>query len=503
MADSKRLNTLDTNSATVQAVLERSGMSPLATVRRLRAGGGQSRPLPPLDNNSAAVAAILRRELGKELRDGEMEQILQDTRQTRGTAALSSTAELNEFNRMTGETPRDAVTVMLAAFADQMKEIASGAPGERVVQPLQEQQREQVHAVLRELTDRLVDSALEVGSIEQSERYVRYWKTFCKLLDRPVVMRSAEDANLLAEFASIMGMVWPVQREAGAERGLAPSSVAGAVSAVRVWHLTRHNVNVKLFEGRAARVCKGLKKLQGPQLPMLRLPEKSYRFIVERLRETGDRTSIAHANAISWCFEALFRASEIGDTTGHNRAAGTQRYLLHKNVRRVLGADGRARQLLWTLPKTKWKDTQQNRHLWREGVGASEAEDKELVSTNDFVLQMDEVYKQNEAFLVRFPERRDDLPFVHVNGEPITRVTLQHAIIEGLTAGMPSGACVDPKDYRVGTHTCRKGGATFYYENGIGDKTIMWMGRWSSLGWLVYPGITEKGSRRMAGLMNW
>ena len=61
--------------------------------------------------------------------------------------------------------------------------------------------------------------------------------------------------------------------------------------------------------------------------------------------------------------------------------------------------------------------------------------------------------------------------------------------------------CVMTPNYKVGTHTCRRGGATLYYKNGISDKSIMWLGRWQSIAWLVYPEVTDKGAQLMSGLV--
>lgn len=46
------------------------------------------------------------------------------------------------------------------------------------------------------------------------------------------------------------------------------------------------------------------------------------------------------------------------------------------------------------------------------------------------------------------------------------------------------------------SHTCRRGGATLYYENGINDKSIMWLvGRLQSIAMAgVYPEVTYKGA---------
>ena len=51
------------------------------------------------------------------------------------------------------------------------------------------------------------------------------------------------------------------------------------------------------------------------------------------------------------------------------------------------------------------------------------------------------------------------------------------------------------------TQTCRRGGATLYYENGISDKSNMWLDRWQSIAWLVYPEVTDKGAQLMSGLV--
>lgn len=404
-----------------------------------------------------------------------------------------------DINQLMGDGPADAVTPEIIALADRLRTIAKGPPGSRVTLPCTVEDRHRVRAALRELTSRLVDAASAEGTLIARERYVRYWVVFCDLLGLPSVMRSSEDMPQLGEFASILGMAWEVSAD---KRGMAHSTVSYAVSAIRVWHKEVHGIDVSSMEFLTPKICKGLKNLAGPSKPYLRLPPEVYVFMVGRLRATASPESMALADAISWCFEALFRISEVANTYGHNRAANTERYLLHDDVHLSRARNKRARKITWALQNTKQKDEVQIRSLWAEG--SSDDESRDLVANaNDFVMRMASVHDANEVFLSAHPERRETLPFIHVNGEALHRDAVHRAIDEGLAAAFAEGICGNPDDYRVGTHTCRRGGATLYYENGISDKTIMWLGRWVSLAWLAYPSVTDKAAKRLSGLLPW
>jgi hypothetical protein len=417
----------------------------------------------------------------------------------RGSTAAETKEE--RFSRIVGEEPSDAVTILLCAYADHLKHEAQGKPGERKVLPLNDVQRDKIAHTLKTLADRLVDKAVAPSTLVHKERSLRYWFTHCDLMGWPRVIRTAADASNLAEFAGLMGMVWPVGGK-NERRGLAPETVGGAVSNIRSWHAITHSVDVKALEFRATRVCKGLKNLRGPQLPQLRLSKKCYKYIVTRLRQQGDPESLAIADAISWCYEALFRISEIGDTLGHNTASGTQRYLRHDDVAVIRTSEGRPRKLDWTLRKTKQKEEIQNRSLWAAGTQEN-PDDDVLAAAGDFVPWMAARFEKNETFLLAHPDRRQSLAFVNFNGEPVSSDAVKTAIENGVQACFERGWCPDPSTVRVGTHTCRRGGATLYYENGISDKSIMWLGRWVSLAWLSYPEMTDKAARRMTGLVSW
>jgi len=419
---------------------------------------------------------------------------------TAATTTATETAR-DRFNEATGETPEEALTVLLCAYADRVKSIAQGTPGERDVLPLNAEQRDAIKASMKTLADRVVDCAVEKSTLVHDERNLRYWFTHCDLLGIPRVMRTVEDANNLAEIAGLLGMGWSVGGK-NARRGLAPNTVGGIVSSIRSWHAVKHGVDVKSLEFRATRVCKGLKKLRGPQLPQLRLSKKCYKYIVQQLRQSGNPKSLAIADAITWCYEALFRISEIADTQGHNKASGTERYLMHEDTSSIKANNGRPRKLNWTLRNTKQKELVQNRSLWAEGTKEDPAHD-EVASSGDFVLWMSDRLDRNEEFLLEHPERRETLPFVHFNGEPVKSDDVKRAIESGVAACFAKGWCPDPARVRIGTHTCRRGGATLYYENGISDKSIMWLGRWTSLAWLTYPEMTDKAARRMSGLVTW
>ena len=52
----------------------------------------------------------------------------------------------------------------------------------------------------------------------------------------------------------------------------------------------------------------------------------------------------------------------------------------------------------------------------------------------------------------------------------------------------------------LGTHCMRKGGATMWYNLGIGEPYLRWLGGWRSLAWLVYPDVSDGIKRKAAAL---
>ena len=417
------------------------------------------------------------------------------------------------------DDPFVGVPKLLETFTTRWRQLATGAPGMgRVVMPVPERDRQVLREMIMLLVDKTAARSLEVGSLAARERYIRYWRVFCDLLGVGVVMRGPEEAWILSGFAAVLGVVWrPARRGAGERSGLGHSTVSAAISQVRAWHFEEHCIDVKGFEARATRVVRGLKKMTGPRKPLLHLPVEAYRFIVLRLLRQGDPLSRAIAHAISWMFLALFRVSEIAATNQHHGA--NARHLLHKHVTvlratsvvaitRGGGAGGngvvevrRARKVEWTLPKTKWKDMQMSRHLYVKGCGEKEEEDvTDMDLVNDFANTMAGIHEDNEEWLRGHPEYTRDLPFIHVNGEALTRGQIHAAIDEGLRAGQNQGL-PNPDSYTVGTHTCRRGGATHYAECGVGDKMLCWLGRWASVAWLHYVRITPRAVSLVSGLV--
>jgi len=405
--------------------------------------------------------------------------------------------------QMTGDEPKDAVTFLVAAYADKIKKMVAGATGMNIpLIPLPKPQRTAITAALREMSDRLIDCSVEKATLANDERGNRYWNAHCDLLGIDRVISTKENANAVAEFAALLGLAWPVKADGICKRGMQAGSVSSILGSIRKSHQLKHNVELKALDHRSGRVIKGLKKIAGPQKPLHRLNSACYKNIVSDLRSTNTQKSLAIADAIAWCFEGLFRVSEICDTNGHNRSEGTQRYLVDADVHSHRTTTGRPRSIQFTLRKTKQKTEIQTRKIWAAGCQPDAGDDIVAASTgNDFVVRMDKRKIENAAFLVKHPSRALDLPFININGQPLHRNDIQDALQRGLQRCFEINLCNDPKLYKVGTHTCRRGGATLYYENGISDKSIMWLGRWQSIAWLVYPEVTDKGAQLMSGLV--
>ena len=64
---------------------------------------------------------------------------------------------------------------------------------------------------------------------------------------------------------------------------------------------------------------------------------------------------------------------------------------------------------------------------------------------NDFVVRMDKRKIENAAFLVKYPNRALDLPFININGQPLHRNDIQDALQRGLQKCFEINLCNDPK----------------------------------------------------------
>jgi hypothetical protein len=383
--------------------------------------------------------------------------------------------------------------------------------------PLPEHAAQQLIGLILTLIDRTAALALEPGSLAQRERYVRYYFGFCDLLNQPRVIRGPGQMWQLSGFAALLGIVWTSQRHVpNQELGLNHETVRGAVSQVTAWHFEMHGEDIKRYGNRAKKVVRGLKTMAGPTLPLLHMSYRAFKFIVRRLLNLGSPRSVAIAHAIMWLFLGLFRISEIASTTSHNVRDDTARFLLNVNVtiKRASTTDGRhatrgearrrrVRSITWTLPKTKWKDEEMNRELYAEGCRPLEEDDTIVDLDNDFATSMAARQLLNETFLLTHPNQRETLAFIHVNGEPLDRAEIHAAIVEGLAAGHASHGLENPDLYVVSTHSGRRGGATYYAENGASDKFLCWLGRWASVAWLHYVKVTSGVVCLVSGLLRW
>ena len=67
-------------------------------------------------------------------------------------------------------------------------------------------------------------------------------------------------------------------------------------------------------------------------------------------------------------------------------------------------------------------DKIQIRKIWASGCQPDAGDDIVAASTgNDFVVRMDQRKIENAAFLVKYPSRALDLPFININGQPLHR----------------------------------------------------------------------------------
>ena len=414
------------------------------------------------------------------------------------------------------DNPRHNVPTLLTTFVDRWKSLAWGRPGaQRLIQPMPLHDREHFKTHLLDLVEKVAARALEKGSMAERERYVRYWQVYCGLLGESPVIRSIESIWVYHGFAALLGVVWKPRGYTEGDLGLNHSTVRGACSQINAWHFEMHGIDLKMYGSRCNYVVRGLKKMAGPSLPLLHLSYRAFKFVVRWHLGMNTPKSIAIAHAIMWLFLGLFRVSEIAATNSHNPATNTERYLLNSKVtvirstavpstRVTRSHTPSVRYISWVLDKTKWKDDKQIRHLFATGCAADEADDIIVTDlTNDFANTMAKRQLLNEEYLRTHEHARHTLPFIHVNGEPLTSADIKTGIVDGIKAGRTSHSLVNPDDYRVGTHTCRRGGATYYSENGAGDKFLCWLGRWASVAWLRYVEITSKAVARVSGLVSY
>ena len=120
-------------------------------------------------------------------------------------------------------------------------------------------------------------------------------------------------------------------------------------------------------------------------------------------------------------------------------------------------------------------------------------------SRGDFVTLMWEQHKRNEAFLERNPRFRGPLPFIHVNGKPLKKASVQSHLRKRLEQ-LPSFGKGNLRMFLTGTHCLRRGGARMWLNLGVGEAYLRWLGGWRSLAWLVYAKVDEGLKQRAANL---
>ena len=113
---------------------------------------------------------------------------------------------------------------------------------------------------------------------------------------------------------------------------------------------------------------------------------------------------------------------------------------------------------------------------------------------------MYEVSLENEEFLQKNPKfKRESLPFIHVNGKPLTKSSVTSHLCKrlGQTSSMTPERL---RRFKTGTHCMRRGGARMWLNLGVGETYLRWLGGWKSLAWLVYPEVAGGLRRRAARL---
>jgi len=266
--------------------------------------------------------------------------------------------------------------------------------------------------------------------------------------------------------------------------GLSGSTCEQMVSQVIRWLELRYGVVIRAFDAVISEVCKGLKRRSGAGLGSMMLPVQTFVFGQKVLRQRGDERSLLLADASLMRFLGFRRVSETALTTSHNgREVGKDaRLLLHCNVEWD-------RANFWA----HWPRTKNSVNLRRPFSSKDDLIGEGFGCYTSFCARS----VANEKFLSEHPDYdREKLPFFHLGGVPLHRRDVELSLSELCQLAFdtePAMGHLDPKWFRITTHSERKGGSCFYLRYIRGSEAyVRWMGDWSSLAFFTYAKVSHE-----------
>ena len=412
------------------------------------------------------------------------------------SALLESERLAAERKLREAENPRPAVTRVECELSDRFHAEVKAAKRRRGVggatghgpwiQEIEPMPADRAEAALRALSagaSFLHFAARAKGTNVERDRHLRDYLIFCRLLRVNPYLYEAQHTSTLHAYIAWKALSYRKDRQKqGSPLGLQFQTVANEVSTVRTFHAEVVGVNLLKIDPLSKQLLKGVKRVSGAEKPRLRISQQMMLEMEILDEQSGSLRDRAQARARRWCFAPMLRISEIADT------ATARHYLLHVNVTfKVVG--GIARDCAWCF-------TGKN-HQFQEIARSVVAEPE---SPRDFVTMMYEVSLENEEFLQKNPKfKRESLPFIHVNGKPLTKSSVTSHLRKrlGQTSSMTQERL---RRFKTGTHCMRRGGARMWLNLGVGETYLRWLGGWKSLAWLVYPEVAGGLRRRAAHL---
>jgi hypothetical protein len=324
------------------------------------------------------------------------------------------------------------------------------------------------------------------GTNGNRERHLRDWLVFCRLLGVHPYLSDARDARTLHAYIAWKGLSYVKARQKpGTPLGIQSDSLANQLSSIRTFHQEMLGVNLHKIDPLSRQLVKGVKRISGPRKARLRVSHRMMLDMEALDVQSGSESDRAQALARRWCFEAMLRLSEVALTS-----SGVWHFLLDEDVVfSDFDVHGRPHTMQWKLRSAK---NSQFAGVVRSMVARPD-------SPGDFVSWMWEQKKRNALFRKRNPRARDRLPFIHVNGSPLKKSSVQSHLRKRLSQ-LPSFGSANLRLFQAGTHCLRRGGARMWLNLGVGEAYLRWLGGWRSLAWLVYPAVADGLKQRAASL---
>ena len=327
-----------------------------------------------------------------------------------------------------------------------------------------------------------LDIHITLGSRKQRDTAVSRWIAYCHVLGIDPILTTFADTIHLRNYIYFLGATWTNKQKS--RLGLAHQTVAGHISAIRQWTVERGFQNILEFDKVTPKILKGLRRFDAnDSLTSLPLPRTVVNYMIKTLRRSNKRhhpKDHAVADAFQIMFSFLLHVSEIAKTP--SKAT----FLLQGDVT----FDTIKQAVTIGLRTTK---SSQFQTVYRS---------LPHIADGDIYTAMFNTWNNNHAYAVEHgltPAQEAALPFINVNGIPLTREDIALNVTHILTSAATREAYPQfPDPTRYSTHSFRKGGATALLAAGVDIATIKFFGRWRSMAWLLYAQVSDASLARAA-----